>query len=189
MVTSRTQHRHGRRTGLRLGAGLGSGLLALAASTTVSHMRLRSRRRRGRTEFVAPGGTCIEPASPTANGCPQRETTTTPAAGIEVAAPGPSSAPHHQPAYGVGFDQHSAHARGRAIAWIVVAVITAGTCIGGVSLIVAEPWLFWTGAGVVVAGIVVGCATHAMRDEMAPLPTESPRELSGRQPQPSGISS
>ncbi len=189
MLTSRTEHHDAPRTGVRLRAGLGSGLLALAASTTVSYMRLRSRRHAGRTEVVAPGVTCVEQASLTASGHPQRETTTTRTARVDDAASGPSSAQHKQSAYGLGFDQHSAHARGRPIAWIVVAVITAGTGTGGASLILSAPWLFWVGAGVVVAGIIVGRATHAMRDEMAPVPTESPRELSGRQQQPSGTSS
>jgi hypothetical protein len=67
--------------------------------------------------------------------------------------------------YGIGFDQHSTHERGRPIAWVVVAVVVAGTCIAGVSLILAMPWLFWAGVGVVVVGIIVGRATHAMRDE------------------------
>lgn len=69
-----------------------------------------------------------------------------------------------QSAYGLGFDQHSAHERGRPIAWIVVAVIIAGTFISGIILIVAAPSLFWTGVGVVMVGIILGCATHAMRD-------------------------
>ena len=87
------------------------------------------------------------------------------------------SAVGHQPsAYGVGFDQHSAHARGRPIAWIVVAVIIAGTCTSGISLIMATPWLFWTGVGIVVGGVILGRATHAMRDEMVPSPGTSARQ-------------
>ena len=83
---------------------------------------------------------------------------------------------YEQSAYGVGFDQHYAHARGRPIAWVVVSVIIAGTCVGGISLILATPWLFWAGVGVVVVGIAVGRATHAMRDEMVQLPGASPRQ-------------
>jgi hypothetical protein len=87
----------------------------------------------------------------------------------------------------VGFDQHYAHARGRPIAWLVVSVIIAGTCAAGISLIVAAPWLFWVGVGIVVVGIAVGRATHAMRDEMVPLPGAAQREQSSGQGR-SGVS-
>ena len=73
-----------------------------------------------------------------------------------------------QAVYGLGFDQHSAHERGRPIAWIVVAMIIAGTFISGISLIAAAPSLFWTGVGVVIVGIILGRATHAMRDVAEP---------------------
>jgi hypothetical protein len=89
-----------------------------------------------------------------------------------------SAVEQKQSVYGVGFDQHSAHARGRPIAWIVVAMIIAGTCVSGISLIVAAPWLFWTGVGVVVVGVILGRTTHAMRDELA----APPHDASTRQP-------
>ncbi len=80
------------------------------------------------------------------------------------ATPAINDGPEEQAGYGLGFDQHSAHERGRPIAWIVVAVIIAGTFISGISLIVAAPPLFWTGVGVVIVGIILGRATHAMGD-------------------------
>jgi hypothetical protein len=58
-----------------------------------------------------------------------------------------------------------------------VAVIIAGTCVSGISLTVAAPWLFWTGVGVVV-GVILGRTTHAMRDELA----APPHDASSRQP-------
>ena len=44
-------------------------------------------------------------------------------------------------------------------------MILAGTCTSGIGLIMAAPWLFWTGVEAVVVGIILGRATHAMRDE------------------------
>jgi hypothetical protein len=81
-----------------------------------------------------------------------------------AAAPAINVGQDEQSGYGLRCDQHSAHERGRPIAWIVVAVIIAGTFISGISLIVAAPSLFWTGAAVVIVGVIIGRATHAMRD-------------------------
>ncbi len=55
--------------------------------------------------------------------------------------------------------------RTRAVAWLVVSVIIAGTGISGAALLAAAPWLFYTGVGIVVLGIVWGRAVHAMRDQ------------------------
>jgi hypothetical protein len=83
--------------------------------------------------------------------------------------------------YGLGFDQHRAHERGRPIAWVVVGVIILGSCASGISLIESAPWLFWTGVGLVVLSMIVGRASLAMRDELTPLPGASePRPTSGR---------
>lgn len=86
---------------------------------------------------------------------------------------GEHAEPQQHSEYGIGFDQHTAQGHGRPIAWIVVAVIVAGTCASGISLILAAPWLFWTGVGVVIGGIVLGRVTHAMRDEKVPLSGEA----------------
>ena len=54
---------------------------------------------------------------------------TTPTAGTDHAAAtaGTSARHEEQAAYGLGFDQHSAHARGRPIAWVMVAHLVAAT--------------------------------------------------------------
>jgi hypothetical protein len=61
--------------------------------------------------------------------------------------------------------EHRANERTRAVAWLVVSVIIAGTCISGAALIAAAPWLFYTGVGIAVLGIGWGRAAHAMRDQ------------------------
>lgn len=66
-------------------------------------------------------------------------------------------------AYDPDLDQHRAHASGRPIAWVVVAIIVVATCACGAALILAAPWLFWTGVAIAVLGITIGRATHAFR--------------------------
>jgi hypothetical protein len=61
--------------------------------------------------------------------------------------------------------EHRADERTRAVAWLVVGVIIAGTGVSGAALIAAAPWLFCTGVGIAVLGIVWGRAAHAMRDQ------------------------
>jgi len=184
MRTLRVRHHNGPRVGRRHSAAALSGLVALVVSTTTAFvLQLGRRRRAGGTETTigaAPSGTELPPVSGPMD--PPGRSTTTPATGIHAAAgPAPlSTGEQKQSVYGVGFDQHSAHARGRPIAWVVVAVIIAGTCVSGISLIVAAPWLFWTGVGVVIVGVILGCATHALRDELAaPLHNASPRQSPG----------
>lgn len=71
----------------------------------------------------------------------------------------------------------SAHVPSRPIAWVVVAVIVVGTIVGGIALIVAQPWLFYVGAAIIVVGAIVGWATHAMVDTSARV--ETPARLAG----------
>lgn len=152
-----------------------------ASSTTASLVQIR---RHGRAAPTA--GPAGEPAHAQTHGdmAHRCEPSAPRVVGIRAETSTARSALDEQSAYGVGFDQHYAHARGRPIAWVVVAVIIAGTCVCGISLIVAAPWLFWAGVGIVVVGIVIGRVTHAMRDEMVPLPGASQRERSSGEAQP-----
>jgi hypothetical protein len=55
--------------------------------------------------------------------------------------------------------------RGRPISWIVVVAIMLGFILGGVGLVTGPTWwLFWTGAGIVVVGVIVGWTTGIMED-------------------------
>jgi hypothetical protein len=57
---------------------------------------------------------------------------------------------------------------GRRISWIAVCVVTAGFLIGGLSLIFGHHgptwWLFWTGAGVAVLGVLMTIVTNTFQD-------------------------
>jgi hypothetical protein len=59
---------------------------------------------------------------------------------------------------------HEAH-HGRPASWVCTSVVIVGFIIGGVAL-VPHPtwWLFWTGAGIVVIGAVIGAAVHIFDD-------------------------
>ncbi len=72
------------------------------------------------------------------------------------------------------------HVPSRPIAWVVVAIIIVGTIVGGVALIVAQPWLFYVGAAIIVIGAIIGCATRAMVDTR-PKVTTSARPASSRE--------
>ncbi|HZV26364.1 MAG TPA: hypothetical protein VFG00_08735 [Acidothermaceae bacterium] len=145
--------------GRRHGAAALSGLVGIVASAAAAFvLQVGRRRRAGGAETVlgaAPLGTELAP--PRGGTDLPDKSTTTPVSGIhDAAGPAPPSAGEQkQSVYGVGFDQHSAHARGRPIAWVVVAVIITGTFVSGISLIVAAG-SFWTGVGVVVLGIILG---------------------------------
>jgi hypothetical protein len=65
----------------------------------------------------------------------------------------------------------SAHVPSRPIAWVMVAIIVIGSIVGGVALIVALPWLFYVGAGIIVFGAILGWATHALRETTAEVET------------------
>ena len=57
---------------------------------------------------------------------------------------------------------------GRRISWIAVCVVTAGFLISGLSLIFGHHgptwWLFWTGAGVAVLGVLMTIVTNTFQD-------------------------
>lgn len=54
---------------------------------------------------------------------------------------------------------------GRTISWICVSAIVVAFIVGGIALITGPTWwLFWTGAGLAVAGCLVAAATNIMED-------------------------
>jgi hypothetical protein len=61
-------------------------------------------------------------------------------------------------------DVHEAH-HGRPASWVVTAIVIVGFIIGGIALPIGPTWwLFWTGAGIVVLGTIIGAAVHIMDD-------------------------
>jgi hypothetical protein len=62
------------------------------------------------------------------------------------------------------------HKHSRAVSWVAVTIILAGFVLGGVALIVATWWLFWTALGVVVVGGILAVAIDIFADvELDPL--------------------
>lgn len=49
-----------------------------------------------------------------------------------------------------------------AAAWTAVVLITIGFLVGGVAIVLAQPWLFWVGIGIVVLGGLAGWILRAM---------------------------
>lgn len=41
-------------------------------------------------------------------------------------------------------------------AWVTVIVVLLGAVVSSVAVVVALPWLFWTGLGVVLVGVILG---------------------------------
>jgi hypothetical protein len=59
---------------------------------------------------------------------------------------------------------HEAH-HGRPASWVTTAIVIIGFVIGGIALPIGPTWwLFWTGAGIVVLGAIVGAAVHIFDD-------------------------
>jgi hypothetical protein len=176
MRTLRARRKAARRADLRRYGTMLGGAVALVASTTIPLVRRFGDRRAGTAPASAAVGPAAESQEHTLGGStgPSAEISTPHIATTRTAGDGGSmDAIAEHSTYGLGYDQHSTHDRGRPIAWVVVAVIVAGTCIGGASLIAAAPWLFWTGVGVVIVGVVLGRVTHAMRDQTPPFPGPS----------------
>jgi hypothetical protein len=67
----------------------------------------------------------------------------------------------------VSVGENFGHIPARPVSWVVVFLVCAGFLVAGIGLIVATPWVFWLGAGVVAAGTILGWATHAMADVAA----------------------
>ncbi|HLH59214.1 MAG TPA: HGxxPAAW family protein [Streptosporangiaceae bacterium] len=54
---------------------------------------------------------------------------------------------------------------GRTVSWIAVVVICVGFVVGGIGMVPTPTWwLFWTGAGITLAGIAVGAAAKITED-------------------------
>jgi hypothetical protein len=49
-----------------------------------------------------------------------------------------------------------------AAAWTAVTIMFLGSCISGAAVIVALPWLFFVGLGVIVIGAIVGKVMQMM---------------------------
>lgn len=47
-------------------------------------------------------------------------------------------------------------------AWTAVTIIMIAFLIGGIGVVVAQPWLFWAGVALVVVGLVVGKVMQMM---------------------------
>jgi hypothetical protein len=70
-----------------------------------------------------------------------------------------------------GLDAHTGQTygheeyHGRPVSWVAVTVIIVGFIIGGIALPIGPNWvLFWVGAGIAVAGIIIGAANRIMDD-------------------------
>ena len=54
---------------------------------------------------------------------------------------------------------------GRPASWVVTATVVLGFIIGGIALPIGPTWwLFWTGAGIVVLGGLMGAAVRIFDD-------------------------
>jgi uncharacterized membrane protein len=47
-------------------------------------------------------------------------------------------------------------------AWTAVTIIMVAFLVGGIGVVLALPWLFWVGVGLVVVGLVVGKVMQMM---------------------------
>jgi hypothetical protein len=71
------------------------------------------------------------------------------------------------PTHDASVAERPGHIAARPVSWLVVFLVCAGFLAAGIGLIVAQPWLFWLGVGVVAVGVTIGGATHAMADVTA----------------------
>jgi hypothetical protein len=57
---------------------------------------------------------------------------------------------------------------GRTVSWVAVSIVMVGFLIGGAGLMIGSAgptwWLFWTGAGIAVLGMLVAVATNTFED-------------------------
>ena len=58
---------------------------------------------------------------------------------------------------------------GRTVSWVAVAIMVVGFVLGGLGLVASGHsgpiwWLFWTGAGVAVLGLLISLATNMFED-------------------------
>ena len=51
------------------------------------------------------------------------------------------------------------------MSWVVSSIVIIGFIVGGIALPIGPTWwLFWTGVGIVVFGIILGAAVHIFDD-------------------------
>lgn len=65
---------------------------------------------------------------------------------------------------GAPVNENFGHIQARPVSWVVVVLVCGGFAAAGIGLILATPWLFFVGCGVVAVGTVLGGVTHAMAD-------------------------
>lgn len=57
---------------------------------------------------------------------------------------------------------------GRTVSWVAVALVMAGFLVGGLAMVLGTGgpiwWLFWTGIGVAVLGLLIAAATNIFED-------------------------
>ena len=58
---------------------------------------------------------------------------------------------------------------GRTVSWVAVSIMVLGFVLGGIGLVAGGHsgpiwWLFWTGAGVAVLGLLISLATNMFED-------------------------
>jgi hypothetical protein len=57
---------------------------------------------------------------------------------------------------------------GRRVSWVAVSIVMAGFLIGGLALVLGHNgsiwWLFWTGVGVSVLGLLITLVTNTFED-------------------------
>lgn len=58
-------------------------------------------------------------------------------------------------------DQHDDHGSTPA-AWTAVTIIMFAFLVGGIGVLLAQPWLFWVGVGLAVVGAVAGKVMQMM---------------------------
>ena len=58
-------------------------------------------------------------------------------------------------------DHHNAHGSTPA-AWTAVTVIMVAFLVGGIAVLLAQPWLFWVAVGLAVVGVVAGKVMQMM---------------------------
>jgi ABC-type uncharacterized transport system permease subunit len=71
-------------------------------------------------------------------------------------------------------ESHGSHA-GRPSSWVAVAIIFAGFVVGGVALCLGPLWvMFWVGAAIIVAGMLVSWMVHLFADVVVDAPRVIP---------------
>jgi hypothetical protein len=65
---------------------------------------------------------------------------------------------------GAPVNENFGHIQARPVSWVVVVLVCGGFAAAGIGLVVATPWLFFVGFGVVAVGTILGGVTHAMAD-------------------------